>query len=146
VQTDKVPYRDAQGNVIGVLVFAQDITERREAEAALQESERQYRLLMEEASDAVVAVDMDGYFKLVNAKACELFGYTREELLQLHVRETYVPAEKDMAQQCLEQLRKGNPLCLKRLIQRKDGTALSAEIRGRKMSDNRYFAIIEKVD
>ena len=146
VQTDKVPYRDAQGNVIGVLVFAQDITERREAEAALQESERQYRLLMEEASDAIVAVDMDGYFKLVNAKACELFGYTREELLQLHVRETYVPAEKDMAQQCLEQLREGNPLCLKRLIQRKDGTAISAEIRGRKMSDNRYFAIIEKVD
>ena len=146
VQTDKVPYRDAQGNVIGVLVFAQDITERREAEAALQESERQYRLLMEEASDAVVAVDMDGYFKLVNAKACELFGYTREELLQLHVRETYVPAEKDMAQQCLEQLREGKTLCLKRLIQRKDGTAISAEIRGRKMSDNRYFAIIEKVD
>ncbi len=146
VQTDKVPYRDAQGNVIGVLVFAQDITERREAEAALQESERQYRLLMEEASDAVVAVDMDGYFKLVNAKACELFGYTREELLQLHIRETYVPAEKDMAQQCLEQLREGKTLCLKRLIQRKDGTAISAEIRGRKMSDNRYFAIIEKVD
>ena len=146
VQTDKVPYRDAQGNVIGVLVFAQDITERREAEAALQESERQYRLLMEEASDAVVAVDMDGYFKLVNAKACELFGYTREELLQLHVRETYVPADKELAQQYLEQLREGNSLSLKRLIQRKDGTAISAEIRGRKMSDNRYFAIIEKVE
>jgi PAS domain S-box-containing protein len=101
---------------------------------------------MEEASDAVVAVDMDGYFKLVNAKACELFGYSREELLQLHIRETYVPAEKDMAQQCLEQLRQGTSLCLKRLIQRKDGTAISAEIRGRKMSDSHYFAIIEKVD
>ena len=143
VQTDKVPYRDAQGNVIGVLVFAQDITERRQAEAALQESERQYRLLMEEASDAIVAVDMDGYFKMVNAKACELFGYTREELLQLHVRETYVPAEQELAQHCLEQLREGKTLCLKRMIQRKDGTAISAEIKGRKMSDNRYFAIVE---
>ncbi|HEY3475815.1 MAG TPA: PAS domain S-box protein [Anaerolineales bacterium] len=143
VQTDKVPYRDAQGNVIGVLVFAQDITERRQSEAALQESERQYRLLMEEASDAIVAVDMDGYFKMVNAKACELFGYTREELLQLHVRETYVPAEQELAQHCLEQLREGKTLCLKRMIQRKDGTAISAEIKGRKMSDNRYFAIVE---
>ena len=54
--------------------------------------------------------------------------------------------KKSMAQQCLEQLREGNTLCLKRLIQRKDGTAISAEIRGRKMSDNRYFAIIEKVE
>ena len=146
VQTDKVPYRDSQGNVIGVLVFAQDITERRDAEAALQESERQYRLLMELASDAVVAVDMDGYFRLANPKACELFGYMREELLQLHVRETYVPAEQEMAQQCLEQLREGKTLSLKRLIQRKDGTAFSAEIRGRRMSDDRYFAIVQKID
>jgi PAS domain S-box-containing protein len=146
VQTDKVPYLDAQGNVIGVLVFAQDVTERRDAEAALQESERQYRLLMQEASDAIVAVDMDGYFRLVNPKACELFGYTREELLGLHVIETYVPAEKEMAQQCLEQLREGKTLSLKRLIQRKDGTAISAEIRGRKMSEDRYFAIVQKVD
>ena len=145
VQTDKVPYRDAQGNVIGVLVFAQDITERRKAEADLQESERQYRLLMEEASDAIVAVDMDGYFSLVNAKACEMFGYTREEFLRRHIRDTYIPAEKDMAEQCLQQLREGKTLCFRRSIQRKDGTAISAEIRGRKMSDDRYFAIVEKL-
>ena len=142
VQTDKVPYRDAQGNVIGVLVFAQDITERREAELALQDNERQYQLLMEEASDAIVAVDMDGYFRLVNAKACELFGYTREELLQLHVKETYSPAEQDMAEQCLEQLREGRTLRLRRLFQRKDGSAISVDIKGRKMSDDRYFAIV----
>ena len=145
VQTDKVPYRDAQGNVVGVLVFAQDITERLQAEAALQESEHQYRLLMEEASDAIVAVDMDGYFRLVNAKACKLFGYTREELLRLHVSETYIPAEKDKARQCLEQLREHKTLCVKRLLQRKDGTAISVEIRGRKMSDNRYFAIVQEL-
>lgn len=145
VQTDKVPYRDAQGNVVGVLVFAQDITERLQAEAALQESEHQYRLLMEEASDAIVAVDMGGYFRLVNAKACELFGYTREELLRLHVQETYIPAEKDLAQQFLEQVRTGKALCVKRLLQRKDGTVTSVEIRGRKMSDNRYFAILQQL-
>ena len=36
VQTDKVPYRDPDGNIIGVLVFAQDITDRRQAEEVLQ--------------------------------------------------------------------------------------------------------------
>jgi PAS domain S-box-containing protein len=145
VQTDKVPYRDAQGDVIGVLVFAQDITERRQAEADFQESERQYRLLMEEVSDAIVAVDMDGYFKLVNAKACEMFGYTRDELLHLHVSDTYIPAERDMAQQCLQHLREGKSLCMRRSVQRKDGTVIYVEIRARKMSDNRYFAIVEKL-
>ena len=142
VQTDKVPYRDHQGNVIGVLVFAQDITERRQAEAALQESERQYRLLMEEASDGIVVLDMDGYFRMANSKVCEMFGYTREELLQLHVRDTYIPAERALAQQRLEQVRSNKPLRSNRLLQRKDGTVIPVEISATKMSDDRYFEII----
>ncbi len=41
VQTDKLPYRDEDGNVVGVIVFAVDITERRSAEQALELSTRQ---------------------------------------------------------------------------------------------------------
>jgi len=40
VRTDKIPYRDARGNIIGVLGFAIDITERRQAEKELQRSEK----------------------------------------------------------------------------------------------------------
>lgn len=47
VQTDKVPYRDAQGTVMGVLVLAQDISERRRAEEALRESHERFRQLAE---------------------------------------------------------------------------------------------------
>lgn len=142
IQTDKVPYCDARGNVIGVLVFAQDITERRQAETALQESERQYRLLMEEASDGIVVLDLDGHFRMVNSKVCEMFGYTREELLQLHVKDTYIPAEKALAQQRLEQVRYDKPLRFNRLVQRKDGTVIPVEISATKMSDNRFLAIV----
>jgi PAS domain S-box-containing protein len=145
VQTDKVPYRDPQGNVIGVLVFAQDITERRHTEAALQESERQYRFLMEEASDGIVVLDLDGYFRMANAKVCEMIGYTREELLHLHVKDTYIPAEQPLALQHLEQIRAPNPVRLDRLLQRKDGTVIPVEINAVKMSDNRYFEIIRTV-
>lgn len=142
VQTDKVPYRDAQENVIGVLVFAQDITERKQAEMALQDSEHQYRLLMEEAFDGIVVLDMDGYFRMANSKVCEMFGYTREELLQLHVRDTYVPAESAQSQPRLEQLRLGKSLRFNRLLRRKDGTVIPVEISATKMSDDRYFAIV----
>lgn len=145
VRTDKVPYRDAQGNVIGVLVFAQDITESRQAEAALRESERQYRLLMEEASDGIAVLDLDGYFRMANAKVCAMLGYSKEELLQLHVTDTYVPAEKDHAQQRLEQLHAGKLLRFTRLLQRKDGTVISVEISASKMSDDHYLGIVRDV-
>jgi PAS domain S-box-containing protein len=145
VQTDKPPYRDAQGNVVGVLVFAQDITEHKQVEAALQESERQYQLLMEEASDGMAVVDLDGYFKMANSKACELFGYTREELLRLHVKDTYIPADKDVAQQRLDQIRSGKPLRFTRSVRRKDGTVIPVEISATKMSDSRYFAIVRNL-
>ena len=142
VKTDKVPYCDPLGNVIGVLVFAQDITERKQAEAALQESERQYRLLMEEASDGIAVLDLDGYFRMANSKVCETFGCTREELLQLHVKDTYIPAEQALAQHCLEQIRSHKPVRFNRLLQRRDGTVIPVEISAVKMSDNRYLEII----
>ncbi|CAN5245414.1 hypothetical protein BH09SUM1_BH09SUM1_10390 [soil metagenome] len=47
VQTDKVPYYDADGKVAGIAVMAQDITGRKRAEMALKESEFQYRSLFE---------------------------------------------------------------------------------------------------
>ncbi len=47
VQTDKVPYRDTAGNIIGVLVFAQDITGRKRTEDALRESEVRLRRMMQ---------------------------------------------------------------------------------------------------
>ncbi|MEO6103837.1 MAG: PAS domain S-box protein, partial [Pseudoxanthomonas sp.] len=47
VQTDKVPYCDENGKVIGIVVMAQDITKRKLADAALSESELRYHTLFE---------------------------------------------------------------------------------------------------
>ena len=97
---------------------------------------------MEEASDGIAVLDVDGYFRMANSKICAMFGYTKEELLQLHVRDTYVPLEKAITQQRLEQIRSEKHLHFTRLLQRKDGTVISVEISAVKMSDNRYFEII----
>jgi len=48
IQTDKVPYRDAAGNIIGVIVFALDITERKRAEEALQKAHAELELRVQE--------------------------------------------------------------------------------------------------
>jgi diguanylate cyclase (GGDEF)-like protein/PAS domain S-box-containing protein len=45
VQTDKIPYRDKEGRIIGIIGFSVDITDRRRAEEALRASEQRYREL-----------------------------------------------------------------------------------------------------
>ena len=70
----KGPYRDAQGNVIGVIGISRDITERKR-------SEERFRLVVESAPSGMVMIDREGRIVLVNAPAEEMFGYDRGELL-----------------------------------------------------------------
>ncbi|HLZ33242.1 MAG TPA: PAS domain S-box protein [Nitrospira sp.] len=81
VQTDKVPYRDTDGTVLGVLVFAQDITERKQTEEALRASEERLRVVVESSPNGIVTVNEDGTIVLVNQALAALFGYDRQELL-----------------------------------------------------------------
>lgn len=81
VQTDKVPYRDTDGTVLGVLVFAQDITERKRTEEALRISEERLRNVVESSPNGIVMVAEEGTIVLVNQALASLFGYERGELL-----------------------------------------------------------------
>jgi PAS domain S-box-containing protein len=64
-----------------------------ERSAEYQRSEEKYRSLIEQASDAIYVLDIDGNFSDVNDSMCKMIGYTREELLQLKVTAIIDPAE-----------------------------------------------------
>ncbi len=81
VQTDKVPYCDPNGNVVGVLVFAQDITEQKRTQDALRESEERLQVMVESALNGMVMVDAGGTILLANGHFARQFGYDRYELL-----------------------------------------------------------------
>ncbi len=68
-------------------VMFNNVTERKQMEQALRDSEEKYRLLVENQNDLVVKVDVDGRFLFVSPSYCELFGKKEEDLLG----ETFLP-------------------------------------------------------
>ncbi len=66
-----------------VLIMVRDVTERKQLEVALQESEARFRGVVEQASVGIALVTLTGQFSLVNRRLCQLFGHSEAELCQL---------------------------------------------------------------
>jgi two-component system, cell cycle sensor histidine kinase and response regulator CckA len=90
-----VPVRDEAGTVVEYEGIANDITERKQVEERLCESERRYREFFATSRDCVFITSKDGSWLDLNEAAVELFGYSsREELMQVKVPNLYVNREE----------------------------------------------------
>jgi PAS domain S-box-containing protein len=81
VTTTKVPLRNKDYAIIGLVGISRDITRHKAAEEALRESEGRYRTLYDQIEDTILVHDQTGHLLDVNQAACERLGYSRAELL-----------------------------------------------------------------
>ncbi len=81
VEAHSSPYRDDAGNVDGVISVVRDISAQVSAETALRDSEREFRLLAENAADVVIRFDGEGIRQWVSGSVRDLLGWDPDEFL-----------------------------------------------------------------
>jgi PAS domain S-box-containing protein len=92
IHTIKVPYRDEQGEIIGVLGILGDVTERKRAEAEIGHERDRAQRYLDTAEVILLALDPKGRITLVNRYACSILGWSEDELLGRDWIETCLPA------------------------------------------------------
>lgn len=106
----------------------QEVEQRNEAEKTLEDSEQRYRAYTELSFDAIFEIDLDGTITDCNPRACQMFGYSKEELIGMDTLELTPDRYKDSQPAMLsEKITTGNE-AWERVYKKKDGTLLPTEI------------------
>ena len=120
--TRKTTILDDEGNPAYLLAITEDITERKQKELALQDSEKQFRAIVEQAAVGINHVNLEGRFTWFNQRMCDIVSYSREELLTLTYQDVTHPDDLDIDEKCVQELLlgKANSYSLEKRYLRKD--------------------------
>ncbi len=119
------------GEPIGIQGVSRDITERKNTEAALRESEERFRSIFENTTDGIIVSNTNAEFLYSNLAMSEMLGYTPEELKALKVEDIHpqkdLPAIMDIFNKVVRnEIKTAHDLPM----QRKDGSVFNVDING----------------
>ncbi len=140
-----VPRLSENGEFLSTLCTLRDITERKCAEEKLRKSEEKYRDLIEISPDAIYVVDANGVCVLGNRAGSELAGIPEDELVGTPVTNTYLPEERHVFRERLEQLKTGGTLRYERTFVRKNGEMVPVEVSVTAIRGGYFQAILRDI-
>ena len=136
---------DTKGEAIRMRGAVANISDRKLAEAALKTSEEHFRMLFEQATDAILVTTADGRILDANTAACEMFGYAKSEFLGLGRPDIVRDFDPAQAAPAVAQLQSGAPIRTEAWLRRKDGSTFLAEITAKRLADGRHQGFVRDI-
>ena len=137
--------RDEKGGMLGYQSAVMDVTENKQAEAALRASKEKLRETIELPVDGIILGAPDGVITEANVQMQKLTGRPLEQLLGRHVSEIFAPEELLAKPLRFDLLDCGSVLVNERNLLRADGTTLPVEMHSKKMPDGTYQSIYRDI-
>ncbi len=129
LETHAVPLRDARGGISGLLGITRDITERKQAEEALRQSEQLYRAVIEQATENIYLVDAETR-RIVESNPVfqETLGYSEEELKRMTLYDIIAADRESIDRNLQRTLERRRTFVGERKYRRKDGSLVDVEV------------------
>lgn len=130
VRVDWNYLRNAQGEVTGFVSIISDITEQKQAEQALRESEERFRRIFDQGPLGVTLVGLDLRIQRVNKRLGDMLGYSEDEVIRLGIRGISHPDDLQQDRQLVLRLLRGEIpyYTLEKRYLRKDGQVMWGEL------------------
>ncbi len=123
-------------------VLQEDIRQRQLIEELLRRSEQRYRSLFESAGEAILIATLTGQIVEANPMACQIYGYSPEELACLNVTDLEMADQHTNMAQRLSQIRQAGEIRFETTHRHRNGTVLHADVNGRLIHYGSQLAIL----
>ena len=122
-----------------------EISEHKQTEEALQESEERYRTLGEQASDGIFISDHQGNYVDVNSAGSKMLGYSRDEILKMSIRDLVVHEDVNRVVPEINRLQGEDSVISEWRFRRKDGSIFYGEVNATTLSDLRLLGVLRDI-
>ncbi|MEQ9552425.1 MAG: diguanylate cyclase [Coleofasciculus sp. G3-WIS-01] len=144
--------QSAEGDWLGIRASNRDITERKQAEEGLRESEKRFRSMFDQVAVGIVQATLSGEFLWVNQKFINLVQYSAEELQNKTCKDITHADDVDQELSCLDQLLAGeiDTFSREKRYMRKDGSEVWVNLSGSLIRDSKgepksYIGVVQDI-